>query len=935
MASTLVSSEKDLEGGVNFVTLQKWSRSLLDQHVNSAYPQDSQDPIRGMTLYTSDFGVDHPRVPDAATVTKLQRYIWIRHHWSATSPDVYYLRMYVWDPEMASDPDFLQWKEFWNTEYPYGIYPNTLQGSALADGTVALDKLDPNAFSGNVQNIDGVLWSGITYESVADLRALAGNDLPDTLIVGVLGHTTARDGGGGFFLFQATGSEDDDNGSIITPQDFVGRFYRITSGSPRCEWFGGVPDCNADGTSGTDNSTPIQSCLEAYGSCELQVGAYGVKPRTNNNSYVFVTAVFRENCPALKLTGLGKDASIVRCLADSTISPSLDVNNTAMFFFKGCSGAIIRDFQLDNVFGNWKTDTDIAVTSAGVRLYACPDVLIDGVSARRFNSCKEVSIAKECFILIVDREELTIVPSDPYKDNLNSVKVLNCEFYEAGNDTEGSLRNDHQPEISCITVNGYNDVLILGNHIRNLVWTDTNRSWMQGITAVGCTDVRIVNNAASNFDGNFIYADNKGLDRVVITGNTCKNVRSFLTWSNAAANITPPTGGRYGSFRNALISSNTAELKLSQKYLDYAEDTVEDMNAIRLYTVANRPGQSDFPTIFFNIQITNNQFKGAIQAGSAGNFQATGFTIYIDSYIANTVMVRGIKLNANIFDLPKRNDIVLEDDAIEGYADYGCIQWSNANTVMSNPQEFDVLSNYKADGTPVRAYAFLPGGIVAALREGTYAPLEKHIYLNRAGYLDSANGRPISSWSDVTWHTAEGVYQCVFGDQSTSDPTKFGDEDRSYYWTVYHGIDGSLHLVLPRIPPATWASDQYSANGLYAIPQRVFTFILTQIKPNNTRAGDIHFYGHFTTTVTDDLTYLFTVKAPASEADTIIPSPPDNSRLTRKVELVCNQTTQLWTFYISFPEAPYLNTTPGGTDTRIWGRLGGEWVVASGSYTPP
>jgi len=244
---------------------------------------------------------------------------------------------------------------------------------------------------------------------------------------------------------------------------------------------------------------------------------------------------------------------------------------------------------------------------------------------------------------------------------------------------------------------------------------------------------------------------------------------------------------------------------------------------------------------------------------------------------------------------------------------------------MSNPQEFDVLSNYKADGTPVRAYAFLPGGIVAALREGTYAPLEKHIYLNRAGYIDSANGRPISSWSDVTWHTAEGVYQCVFGDQATSDPTKFGDEDRSYYWTVYHGIDGSLHLVLPRIPPATWASDQYSANGLYAIPQRVFTFILTQIKPNNTPAGNIHFYGHFTTTVTDDITYLFTVNAPSTGAGSTLPNPPANGLLTRKVELICNQTTQLWTYFLSLPHAP--------SDNYLYGLRNGVWTQVAPAPT--
>jgi len=92
----------------------------LAQLVNSATPQSD----RGLCLLTADVGVN-PTVPDAATITKWKRYLWIRQ--AATS-----IGVYAWNENGGSDATYLKWQAV----NVVGIGPGTIVNSMIADNTI-------------------------------------------------------------------------------------------------------------------------------------------------------------------------------------------------------------------------------------------------------------------------------------------------------------------------------------------------------------------------------------------------------------------------------------------------------------------------------------------------------------------------------------------------------------------------------------------------------------------------------------------------------------------------------------------------------------------------------------------------------------------------------------------------------------------------------
>jgi hypothetical protein len=93
----------------------------LAQLVNSAYPQVD----KGMCILTTDDGSGNPNVPDSATTTKWQRYLWIRQ--GATS-----VSAYVWNTNAASDATYLQWVSI-NIA---GIGAGSIVNNMIADNTI-------------------------------------------------------------------------------------------------------------------------------------------------------------------------------------------------------------------------------------------------------------------------------------------------------------------------------------------------------------------------------------------------------------------------------------------------------------------------------------------------------------------------------------------------------------------------------------------------------------------------------------------------------------------------------------------------------------------------------------------------------------------------------------------------------------------------------
>ena len=120
--------------GLDPTALTSITGAQLAQLVNSATPETD----KGLILVTDDVaGV--PTVPDAATTTKWQRYIWIRR---GTASAV----AYVWSPSAATDVTYLKWQ--------------TISIASLGNGTITGDMIQDNTITD--AKIAGVDYSKIS-----------------------------------------------------------------------------------------------------------------------------------------------------------------------------------------------------------------------------------------------------------------------------------------------------------------------------------------------------------------------------------------------------------------------------------------------------------------------------------------------------------------------------------------------------------------------------------------------------------------------------------------------------------------------------------------------------------------------------------------------------------------------------------------------------
>jgi hypothetical protein len=120
--------------------------------------------------------------------------------------------------------------------------------------------------------LSAVLLDDPTVASIAALRA-AGTPTTSNTRITVLGYTTAGDGGGGEFYWDASSTDADDGGITILPTGYAGtgRWKRHYEGAILGKWFGLV-------TGGiTDNTTTFASAVAATptgGTLELQEGDF-------------------------------------------------------------------------------------------------------------------------------------------------------------------------------------------------------------------------------------------------------------------------------------------------------------------------------------------------------------------------------------------------------------------------------------------------------------------------------------------------------------------------------------------------------------------------------------------------------------------------------------------------------------------------------------
>lgn len=102
-------TDQDFTKGVDFTGLTSIVDTDLNNLVDLAVPVDDTGGCgKSLNLITVDTAADTPDVPDAATVTKWQRYTWIRIPFAGSvnkSP-----KLYAWNEDLAAyDPVYLKW----------------------------------------------------------------------------------------------------------------------------------------------------------------------------------------------------------------------------------------------------------------------------------------------------------------------------------------------------------------------------------------------------------------------------------------------------------------------------------------------------------------------------------------------------------------------------------------------------------------------------------------------------------------------------------------------------------------------------------------------------------------------------------------------------------------------------------------------------------
>ena len=112
-----------------------------------------------------------------------------------------------------------------------------------------------NEYLETAHNTDGTLK--LDVQTIADLKAIDVATLTDKQQALVAGYTTAGDGGGGAFYYDAGASDADNGGTVIAPTAGSGRWKRLYSGTAvNVRWFGLVLD-------GSDETAELQALINA------------------------------------------------------------------------------------------------------------------------------------------------------------------------------------------------------------------------------------------------------------------------------------------------------------------------------------------------------------------------------------------------------------------------------------------------------------------------------------------------------------------------------------------------------------------------------------------------------------------------------------------------------------------------------------------------
>lgn len=115
---------------------------------------------------------------------------------------------------------------------------------------------------------------GLYVENYAALRALDPTTYPAGYVANVGGYDSVNDGGGGAFVYVPSGTDADNDGTILTPSNNVGRWYRVYSGAVNVQWFGATGDGTTNDFQAIQNAITYIESLTTGGAIFLPAGNY-------------------------------------------------------------------------------------------------------------------------------------------------------------------------------------------------------------------------------------------------------------------------------------------------------------------------------------------------------------------------------------------------------------------------------------------------------------------------------------------------------------------------------------------------------------------------------------------------------------------------------------------------------------------------------------
>lgn len=213
-----------------------------------------------------------------------------------------------------------------------------------------------------------------TVENVAELRAFNVQSLPVENgirpVVETLGHTTAGDGGGAEWFWDAASTATDNTGTVINPTANAGagrwlnKDYRDT-GVIQTAWFGVKADANVkratDNTMWTDTSytTPATDNTAALRACFDEAFLAGTSAWWNANGAGTITSGYRIGHPVVQIqTGPIYVANATSLLDDTRVTPPAGVRTGFVIQGKGKGNTVLHVRQAAPAAGDWVFNDD-------------------------------------------------------------------------------------------------------------------------------------------------------------------------------------------------------------------------------------------------------------------------------------------------------------------------------------------------------------------------------------------------------------------------------------------------------------------------------------------------------------------------------------------------------------------------------------------------